>query len=326
MPPLPNPRRIACFRTDRIGDLLLAMPAMAALGRAFPQARLTAVVAPRTRELVEGQEWAGDILEWESNWPAFRLARLLKEREIDTAVFFHPRFRLALAAALASIPVRIGTSYRWYSFLFNRRISVHRSRNERHELEYNLDLLKPFGLSLPADTVMVPPVVTGEAKGNAEKLVEALKLPQGFVVVHPGSLGSALNASPQWYGKLARLLEDGGVSVAFTGTEGERGLAVRVAESGGLPAARFVVPGSLKELAAFLSLSRGFVGPSTGPLHLAASLGIPSVGIYPAVQSQSPVRWGPRGARCAVVKAGNAGMDAVNQAEVAGALKRVMSL
>ena len=56
-----------------------------------------------------------------------------------------------------------------------------------------------------------------------------------------------------------------------------------------------MLPPSLPALAAVLARARVAIGPSTGPLHLAASAGTPVVGLYPRLLSQNPARWGPRG-------------------------------
>lgn len=303
---------------------MLAMPAMAALSRAHPSARICAVVAPRTRDLVDGQDWIYEVVEWDNAWPVTRLAGILRKRGIDTTIHFYPRGRQALAARMAGVRLRVGTAYRWYSFLFNRRIPIHRSRNVRHEAEYNMDLLEPLGVPPGTAPELVPPVATEQARAEARSLVERAGLGDGFVVVHPASLGSSLNASPEWYGRLARAIESAGMVVAVTGTAAEGEIIERVLRESGLPASRYVGPSSLKSLTALLALARGFVGPSTGPLHIAASLKMPVVGIYTPVHSQSPVRWGPLSPRASVVQSLTTDMDAVPVDDVVRALRAAL--
>ena len=63
------------------------------------------------------------------------------------AIIVYPTFQTALIIFLSRIKNRIGTGYRWYSFLFNSKIYEHRKYAEKHELEYNVNLLKAFGIN-----------------------------------------------------------------------------------------------------------------------------------------------------------------------------------
>jgi len=315
--------RTVCFRTDRIGDMVLTMPAMAKLASLSAGGRVTVVASPRTRELLDGQPWVENVIE--AGLTAKGMAKILRDGKFGRAVFFFPRPGLALAALRAGIRVRAGTAYRWYSFLFNRRAKVHRRDNIRHEAEYNMDILAPLGIEPDYQAPLLSPVISPGDENRARVALSDAGVKPGYVVVHPGSLGSALNASPEWFGRLAAELEFSGNKVVFTGTPSERGLVEKAAAVAGIPMNRFMSPPSLKVLGAVLRMSAGFVGPSTGPLHIAASLGIPVVGIYPRVHSQSPVRWGPRGHKCAVVRAPESGMDALNPREVVSALRVIMA-
>jgi heptosyltransferase-2 len=114
-------------------------------------------------------------------------------------------------------------------------------------------------------------------------------------VIHAGSGGSALNATPAWYGRLASALESAGLPVVLTGSIPETARAHVALAVARLAATRFVAPPSLMGLAAVLDKARIVLGPSTGPLHLAAALGVPTLSFFPPVHSMSPVRWRPRG-------------------------------
>mgnify|MGYP001565503884 FL=1 len=102
-------RSAVLVRTDRIGDLLLALPAFAAFARAFPACKVSAVVAPRTRELVEGQPFIKDVYSWDPNTSSGPLTKWLRDRVFDAAILFYPRPRLAWALVRAGIPVRVGS-------------------------------------------------------------------------------------------------------------------------------------------------------------------------------------------------------------------------
>jgi len=119
------------------------------------------------------------------------MARLRAGR-FGAAIIVHPTARLALLVFLARIPVRVGTGYRTYSFLFNRRVYTHRKTAERHEVEYNLDLLSPLGcVAVAARPLDVPLDIGPGARERASAVLESAGVTGRFVVIHAGSGGSA---------------------------------------------------------------------------------------------------------------------------------------
>jgi heptosyltransferase-2 len=209
-------------------------------------------------------------------------------------VVSYPTFRLALLMFLSGIPVRVGTGYRWYSFLFNRRVYEHRKTAEKHELEYNLSLLSALGVPDPAP---IPPsiVLSDDDVQEAARVAAELGLTTSTprVVLHPGSGGSAREWSAESFGGLGMKLAAMGYDVVVTGGPGEDELVHSVVKRIGVSARAWVNRGSLKTLGAFIRDSALFVSNSTGPLHIAAAVGTPVIGLYPPILACSPTRWGP---------------------------------
>jgi ADP-heptose:LPS heptosyltransferase len=116
-----------------------------------------------------------------------------------------------------------------------------------------------------------------------------------FVVIHPGCGGSARNWTPEHYHDLCRRLHDSGVEIVVSGSESEMELARQI--KGGIGDGIHSIAGrtDLSVMAAVLRESRVFVGPSTGPMHLAAAVGTPVVALFGPVLTTGPDRWGPLG-------------------------------
>ena len=136
--------RILVVRTDCIGDVVLSLPVVTALRRAYPGAYLAMLVHPGIRGIVEHHPDLDGVL-WDGAGETgfrgfFRLLGEIRRGKFDVALLLHPTLRLAVVLALAGIPVRVGTGYRFYAFLFNRRVWEHRKDSRRHEVEYNLSL------------------------------------------------------------------------------------------------------------------------------------------------------------------------------------------
>jgi heptosyltransferase-3 len=288
---------VLIVRTDRIGDVVLTLPMVSALHAKFPGRRISMLLRSYTRELVEGFAGLDSILQYDDGKKPrkfFAMLTELREYRFDLVFVVHPTFRLALAMLIAGIPIRAGTGYRWYSFLFNRRVFEHRRTAEKHEAEYNLSLLQAIGCdirSIPSFAL----ALSQAAKDAAAQ--EALRLGIGagekLVILHPGSGGSARDWSAQNFGDLARTLKSDGCTVVVTGSALERPLVEEVVRRSDGSAAASAGRLSLKELAAFIGSARLFVSNSTGPLHIAAAVGTPVIAFYPPIQECSPRRWGP---------------------------------
>ena len=270
-----------------------------ALKRHSPSVHVAFLIQRYTSEIVEGDPGVDQVVYYddgERNLPFFRLAAGLRREHFDAVIHTHPRFRLALMTWFARIPVRVGTGYRWYSFLFNRRVFEHRKDARRHELEYNLSLLESIGCPVEFGTVLPDLRVQPEALAGVEALLSRLgvKEDERVVVVHPGSGRSARDWSAKNFGLLARLIADlPNVRLVITGGKSEEAVVGEVAGICGKSAIPIVDRLNLREYAALAKISSLFIANSTGPLHMAAAVGTPVIGLYPQVTPLNATRWGP---------------------------------
>ncbi|MEW6510493.1 MAG: glycosyltransferase family 9 protein [Bacteroidota bacterium] len=302
-----DPSRILVVRTDRLGDVVLTLPLLPILRNRFPDAYIAMLVSSYAGGIVEGHPALNEHLTYDKEGariPMGAMVSRLREGRFDTAVVVHPTARLALLIWLARIPVRIGSGYRWYSVLFNRRVYTHRKTAERHELEYNLELLDRLGCT----TRGVPPQFTIPVPAEAHRRVNELLAGHGIeekarlAVVHPGSGGSAREWPLESFGGLARILIDvHGMEVIVTGSPNESEQARSVVAATQERAHNLAGMLGLKELASLLGRSSLLVGNSTGPLHMAVAMGTPVLGFYPQIPVMGPRRWGPYTERARVL-------------------------
>jgi len=290
--------RILVVRTDRIGDVILTLPMLEVLRNNFPRAHIAVLIRQYTADLLKGNPHVNEVLYYDDGrapLPFFRMVATLRKKRFDAVFITYPRFRLTWLMFWARIPLRVGTGYRWYSFLLNRRVYHHRKYAEKHEAEYNIDLLKTIGCEVSA----VPPPrlsVLPHAKERAQSLLRRSgvtgRMP--FVILHPGSGGSARTWSWQNFGLLGKKLKAlAEVQVIVMGGEGEERLVRSVAETIGNDTPTLVNQVSLQEYAAIASMAAVLIANSTGPLHIAAAVGTPVVGLYPQVTPMNAKRWGP---------------------------------
>ena len=155
-------RNILIVRTDRIGDVVLTTPVIAALRRAYPTSRISIMVTPMTRELVDGNPALDEVIVDDRagvhNGPLgfIRLVRLVRSRRYDVALIYHTKKRTNSLFFLAGIPRRIGYHNNKFGFLLTDKIADTRPRGIKHEVEYCLDLVRYMGVVVDSWKLFIP--------------------------------------------------------------------------------------------------------------------------------------------------------------------------
>jgi heptosyltransferase I len=298
--PVPANGPTLFVRMDRMGDLILSLPA----DGQFPE-------LPDSGErevdwwISEGLGFIADhaiprrrVREMKAkiSFREFKgLLREVKSRKYHMVIILHAPWWVSAMMWLAQIPNRVGPRAQWHSFLFlNKGVRQKRSLSETSEFEYNLRVM---------DTLTDLPTITREPlrlKLDPDWKAETLKsfqLQAGkYSVVHPGMGGSARNWPNSHY--IAWIQEaSSDETIVITGTLSDELILSPIKQA--LQGKRNVVwlDGKLSgsQLLHVLDGARCVLAPSTGVAHLAASLGRPTIGIYSPVKVQHPVRWSPQG-------------------------------
>ena len=310
--------RILVSRTDRLGDVALTLP-LCGLLRARLGATIVFLGRGYTRPLLDASGAVDEVLDWDAVAAAAGADRraLLRAARADIALHVFPRAPIAWAALAARVPRRVGTTHRWYHWITcNVREPLERRESMLHEAQLNVrlarTLLPPEDLALSplalapwaalAPRVPVPPAVAG-----------LLGADRFTLIIHPRSAGSAREWPLDRWRALVTALPADRFRVLVTGSADE-GAAMR-SWLDTLPAHAHDLTGrlTLAELLAVLGAGDGMVAASTGPLHLAALLGTPTLGLYSPERPVHAGRWGPIGRRAEVIEGA---MEAINPASV----------
>ncbi|MCM0605431.1 MAG: glycosyltransferase family 9 protein [Xanthomonadaceae bacterium] len=283
--------RILVVRPDRLGDVVLSLPALTALKSQHPNAQITFAVQSWIAEGLESQLKGIEILKIPHGRREWR--ELIQSKHFDAAVVLQSKLGITLGIWRAGIPLRVGPVSKLHTwFLFNERIRQNRSRVEKHEAEYNLELMKPLGVEA-LEAILPKFTPSAEAKFSVNKWKENNDILSRYVVIHPGMGGSAENWPVAQYQKLVRDLTDVGVKVVLSYGGNELKLVNKIKGSTNAIIFGEQDPRSLSELGALFTGAQCVVAPSTGPLHWATLFGVPVVSFYPTIRVQSAKRWGP---------------------------------
>ena len=301
--PKPSRPRVLVIRNDKLGDFMLAWPALELLRRSLPGAHIAVLVPAYTAPLAEICPGVDEVIldpkaggEWRNG---LALAKSLRQGRFDAVIALFSRFDTGLAVWLAGIPSRYAPATKLAQVFYNHRIPQRRSRSEKPEYQYNLDLARAYladqGIREPG-AVAAPylrfPVIETEQLKQAFLKEQAIAASRKLVFVHPGHGGSANNLSLEQYGRLIRELAAAGTRhFVLTAGPGEAEQAQRLAGLIEAPHTVFLSKLGLVDFARHLAFADLFISGSTGPLHLAAALDRPTAAFYPRRRSSTALRW-----------------------------------
>ncbi|GAB4279058.1 MAG: glycosyltransferase family 9 protein [Candidatus Rifleibacteriota bacterium] len=284
--------KIIVSRTDKAGDLILTTPVFRELRKNLPEASIIAHVKKYTAPILKLGSDVGDVILDDDFPTVLALSKKFKEIQADKIIIVHPSRKVLMAAFLARIPQRIGRASNVWQFLLTSRKVQKRSRNEKHEFEYNLDLLTDLFSLIKYDGPKFSIPKNLENKGK--EILKAAGFTDTFpIVLHPGHGGSAYNLSPHQYSALCRMLMTRNLAVAVSLGPGEENLRKLFPEQEKNKIGYIVNVPDLAVLAGVFKNCLAFVGGSTGPMHIAAALNKPVLAFYPPVPAMTPKRWGP---------------------------------
>jgi heptosyltransferase III len=308
---LNNCRRILLVRTDKIGDLVLTTPALLALKEKNPDAEIDFLVAEGPHEILIGHPALREVLvldpeQYSGVLGFFRLRRRIARQKYDAVIVFQAKAFIGFALLFAGIAYRTGPLSKWWSWIcwnFGRRQT--RSAVEMHEAEYNIQLLRDFGITVAKTRKPTSIALSDASREYGQEYFRTKSIRSRFktVVIHAGMAGSALNWPEQNYIDLGRRLVTR-FNVIVTGGAGEEILVNRLMQSMGQEQSffpdqpvltKYIGNEGLGKFLGILSAVDAVVAPSTGPMHLAIALGKKVVTIFPPIKVQSALRWGPYG-------------------------------
>jgi heptosyltransferase I len=296
-------------RMDRIGDLVVSLPVdeHPALGGQNVHWFITKGLS----FVAEQAQPRRNFTEFSRGFSLFEIGRMvkwLKTNKPQQIVLLHAPWWVSLAAWIANVPIRMGRKSQWHSFLFlNLGVRQKRSESEKHESDYNFELIERsfcrLGVRSTANYERLIAKHVGLIPPNPAGAMQKLGLtPRKYRVVHPGMGGSALNWPVENYIEIIENLSKEG-PVLITGTATDLKFIGPIKEAvSSIQNVRWMVDQlDSRELLDVLAQAKSVIAPSTGVLHLAASLGTPSFGIYSPRKMEHPTRWAPRGSYTHVV-------------------------
>ncbi|MGH8397875.1 MAG: glycosyltransferase family 9 protein [Gammaproteobacteria bacterium] len=297
-------QRILVIRNDKLGDFMLAWPALALLRASALDAHIAVLVPAYTAPLAKICHFVDEVLidpKLHGDWRNGRaLANILRPKGFDAVVTLFSRFDTGLAVWLAGITYRLAPATKLAQLFYNHRLKQWRSESTKPEYEYNLDLIKQYLKDSDHQELPLPPPPylhfdTTEIQRLAQDFRDkhGVGNSQHLVFVHAGHGGSANNLSLAQYAELIRGLQSrNGHYVVLTAGPDEEGQVQALSRLlTGIPHGVYISQEGLVKFAMHLQFCDVFISGSTGPLHVAAALNRNTAAFYPRRRSSTALRW-----------------------------------
>ena len=301
-------RHVLICRTDNLGDVVLTLPLAGYLRQLFPALKI-GFLCRRYAAAVVAQSAAIDyVVERETlDGSLDEAVAWLSEARIDTIIFAKPDRRLGAAAKKAGIAQRVGTSHRWFHWMYcNRLAHFSRVKSTLHEAQLNFALLRPLGIDTIPPVSGIAPLYRMRAPSAATSNPDEAGAASWFdpacfnLILHPKSNGNGREWPVDHFVALAKLLStEPAIRLWITGSENEGVWLARHAPSLlQQPNVRNLCGSlSLAQLTARIATADGLIASGTGPVHIAAATGQRTLGLYPPLKPIHPGRWAPIGLR-----------------------------
>lgn len=316
--------KILVVRNDRFGEFLLNIPALNALKRTYQGVRLTLVVDPYVRELAQSIGCVDEVITWERGrhrvFEMLKFSAKLKKQKFDLCVILNPSKEFNIISFLAGIPKRIGYVRKW-SFLLTDKIIDNKRKALKHEVEYNLELVSLVG-ARPEDKLLSLNI----NDSLVDYMIKNVGIEEGvnLIAIHPFTSDSIKQWPIENFARLSeKLIAEFNTRIIIVGSRQDISKEKIFLEMSDRNIVNLIGKTSLIQLAAILKRCKLLISGDSGPMHLAASVGIPVAAIFRSdISAKSSRRWGPWGSRHRVIEKNS--LESISVEEVFNLAKEIL--
>jgi heptosyltransferase-2 len=285
--------------TNWIGDVVMTLPAIAAVREAYPGARVSILVKPWVADLLRISPDVDEVLVYERPGVhqglggLLRLAGELKDRRFDMAILLQNAIEAAIIAWLARIPVRAGYSTDARGLLLTHAVKRSDEILQVHQTHYYLEMLRALGLEAPGKDTRL--MIGEEEKTLADRILQTRGIAGASILIGMAP-GAAYGPAKRWYPErfasvADRLIENFSAKVLLFGSAGDRDTAASVQGRARNALVDLTGETSLREAISLIARCRLFVTNDSGLMHVAGALGVPTVAVFGSTnpRTTSPV-------------------------------------
>ncbi len=284
-------KRILISRPDRLGDVVLSTPLPREIKKSFPDSFVAVLAREYTKDVFLHNPYVDEIILFEPERTGFNYF-WEKRREISNYNFTHalmllPNEKINYLLFLAGIPFRVGVGHKFYQAItFTKFVDRKKYIPLRHEADYCMDLARKIGVE--TYDIRTEIFLSDEEKKRAGELRDKLGNGKKNILLHITSGKSSPNLPSEEYLKLAeKIANDDRFNLIIT----EKDCPEEFKKFNAFD----YKTKELRDLIVLISAGDLMISASTGPAHIAAALGVPTLTLFCPLPACSPQLWSPMG-------------------------------
>ncbi|MDF3212426.1 glycosyltransferase family 9 protein [Mesorhizobium sp. M7A.F.Ca.CA.001.09.2.1] len=298
-------RSILIIQTKFTGDVTLTSALVHNMRLAYPQASVTMLCAPGLKQFIVAQGIADVAVGFETSGRGrtalkrltdyYAVISALRRRKFDLSIDLTDSKTSRILHRLTGAPLRVGFDpperpFKFWEIQMANVLAAPFGHGGSHYLYRYLSPLHALGLEYQDPTPRLQPTKLAQEE-CARLLAENALAKKSYVAVHAGARSEGRRWPPQYFAAVIdEIYAKTGLRSLLVGGPDERPVTQSIVETATSPVATVVGKASLEVLVALLAEAAIFLGNDSGPMHVAASVGTPVVGLF---GMQSPDLWGP---------------------------------
>jgi heptosyltransferase I len=304
-------KKILIMKPSSLGDIVLALPALSALRKSYPEAKISWLIKPEFAPLLENHPYIDEIINFDRKQLAkawynptalkslFGLLSQLRREKYDIIFDFQGLLRTAIFAQLSGCKNRYGQADgRELAHLFYTH-KIKQDRDSIHLVDFYLKIIKAAGAGYNDVKFELP--ISKIHADSVTKLLSSNGIKGQYIVFIPGSAQLDKCWPAERFAELAdKISSQFDLPILAVGTNSEKSMAEEIKKLAKVAITNLAGQTSLKELVELLRAAKLVVSNDTGPGHITAALGTPLVMMY---SWSNPARIAPYGRKeCMVAR------------------------
>jgi len=286
-----NIKNVVVRGTNWVGDSVMTVPALRAIRRVLPQAKITLVLRPSAKGLFADADFIDELLVYDRRnmLAVIPQIREWRKRKFELAILLQNAFEAALIPFLSGVPIRIGYATEARQSLLTHPLELPEWRSSKHEVFYYLYVVTALEQLLYGTSTICESDPDTSLNLSALRKTEAtdflashgINQDNPIVVICPGSINSRAKRWPaESFAKLSDQLRDEGRQVVVIGSKGEEDVSREVTQRMRQKPVDLTGKTTIDQITAILGLADLVITNDTGPAHIAAALGRPTLVIF----------------------------------------------
>ncbi len=299
-------REILVRGTNWIGDTVMTLPAVAAIRKTWPQARISVLAKPWVADIYRESNNIDRILHFEDpgrhQGPSgiIRLTGELRQCPFDMAILLQNAIKAAIIARLAGIPIRAGYNSDARGWLLTHAVRRTPAILQIHQIDYYLEMVKALGGDAAERNLRL------DLRPDTRSLADGwLKLPerrnQMIIGMAPGATYGPAKRWPtdRFAAVAAEIIREYGATFVLFGSRQDQDVTNAIATTMQGPCLNLAGRTSLREVMSLIARCHAFITNDSGLMHVAGALNVPTVAIF---GSTNPVTTSPPGERNIIIR------------------------